>query len=184
MSDAAGPRYSGVAMTLHWLIAIGVIVQWRIHESAEHASREAGRAIMANHFSLGVTLLVLVLLRLAWRLVVPNPPIASHPATWERALAKIVHTLFYVLLIALPLAGWLAMSKLESTVSVWGLFTMPMLPVAPDPEGGKAIFELHGVVGQALLILMVIHILGTLKHTLIDRDGNLFRMLPFGTPKA
>jgi cytochrome b561 len=184
MNEPTGPRYSGVAMALHWLIAIGVIVQWRIHESAEHAGREAGRAIMANHYSLGVTLLVLVLLRLAWRLVVPNPPIAAHPPTWERLLAKIVHTLFYVLLIALPLAGWLAISKLESPVSVWGLFTMPLLPVAPDHDGAEAIFELHETVGKALLILIVVHVLGTLKHTLIDRDGNLFRMLPFGTPKA
>ena len=180
-----GRRYSRVAMLLHWLIAIAVIAQWRIAEGAEHAAtEEAGRAIMANHFSLGVTTLVLVLLRLIWRFVSPNPPLAAHLAGWERFLSKATHSLFYVLLIALPLAGWLALSKYGSPVPVWGLFALPPLPVAPDPEGAKGIFGVHAAVGTVLLGLTVLHILGTLKHTLIDRDGNLFRMLPFGTPKA
>lgn len=185
MNGSSGHRYSGVAMVLHWLLAIGVIAQWRIAESAEHAaSREAAGEIMSKHFSLGVTLLILVLLRLAWRLVSPNPPLAAHLATWERWLAKITHTLFYVLLIAMPLAGWLAMSRYGEQVDVWGIFTMPRLPVAEDAENAKAIFEVHATSGLVLLIVTAIHILGTLKHTLIDRDGNLFRMLPFGTPKA
>ncbi len=178
-------RYSGVAMLLHWLIAIAVVAQWRIAESAEHAASEAaGRAIMANHFSLGVTTLLLVLARLGWRFVRPNPPLAAHLAGWERALSRITHTLFYILLIALPLAGWVALSKFGSPVPVWNLFALPPLPVAPDPAGGKAIFGLHATVGTVLLGLTVLHVLGTLKHTLIDRDGNLLRMLPFGTPRA
>jgi cytochrome b561 len=172
-------------MVLHWLIAIAVIAQWRIAESAEHAASEAaGREIMANHFSLGVVTLLLVLLRLGWRVIKPNPPLAAHLATWERLLSKTTHTLFYILLIVMPLAGWLAMSKYGSPVSVWGLFSLPALPVAPDPEGAKAIFGTHALAGTVLLGLVVLHILGTLKHTLIDRDGNLFRMLPFGNPKA
>ncbi len=185
MEKASGNRYSGVAMLLHWLLAIGVIVQWRIAEAGEHAAtEEAGREIMTNHFSLGVTLLLLTLARLAWRLVRPNPPLASHLSTWERWLAKITHTLFYVLLIAMPLAGWIAMSKYDSGVEVFGLFSLPPLPLATDPEGAKAIFGLHATAGMTLLVITAIHVLGTLKHTLIDKDGNLFRMLPFGTPKA
>lgn len=183
--DPARRRYSGVAMLLHWLIAIGVIAQWRIAEAAEHtASEEAGREIMSNHFSLGVVLLVLALLRLAWRFVRPNPPLAAHLAGWERWLAKITHTLFYVLLIAMPLVGWLAMSKYGRQVDVFGIFSMPVLPVASDPEGAKALFGFHATAGITLLVVTAVHILGTLKHTLVDKDGNLFRMLPFGTPKA
>lgn len=185
MNDTRGRRYPAAAMILHWLLAAGVIAQWRIAEAGEHAAtKEAGRAIMTYHFSLGVTLLVLVLLRLAVRLVQPNPLLASHLAGWERMLAKTSHTLFYVLLIAMPLAGWIAMSKYGAPVDVWGLFTMPVLPLATDPEGAKAIFSLHAVAGTVLLALTALHIVGTLKHTLFDRDGNLFRMLPFGTPKA
>jgi cytochrome b561 len=177
-------RYSAVTMLLHWAIAIGVIVQWRIAETAEHAPEEEAGAIMANHFSLGVTILVLVLLRLAWRLVHRPPPLAAHLQPWERMLAKTTHTLFYVLLIVMPLAGWVAMSSFARGVPVWGLFDLPPLPVPENVERGMAIFELHGVAGMVLLGLVVIHVLGTLKHTLIDKDGNLFRILPFGTPRA
>ena len=56
--------------------------------------------------------------------------------------------------------------------------------IASQPASGMAIFEIHATAGMVLLGLVVIHVLGTLKHTLIDKDGNLFRMLPFGTPKA
>lgn len=185
MEREQGRRYSGVAMLLHWFIAIAVIAQWRIAEAAEHAaSEQAGRAIMANHFALGVITLLLVLLRLGWRFVRPNPPLAAHLAGWERALSKTAHTLFYALLIVMPLAGWFALSKYGAPVPVWGLFSLPPLPVAPDPDGARAIFGVHATAGKILLGLTVLHILGTLKHTLIDRDGNLFRMLPFGTPKA
>jgi cytochrome b561 len=83
-----------------------------------------------------------------------------------------------------PLAGWVAMSSFARGVPVWGLFELPPLPISENVDRGRAIFELHGVAGMVLLGLVVIHVLGTLKHTLIDKDGNLFRMLPFGTPKA
>ena len=177
-------RYSGITMVLHWAIAALVIVNWRIAETAEHAPEERAQAIMTNHFSVGVTILVLILLRLAWRLVHRPPPLAAHLQPWERLLAKTTHTLFYVLLIVMPLAGWVAMSSFGRGVSVWGLFELPPLPVSENMDRGMAIFEIHATAGMVLLILVAIHVLGTLKHTLIDKDGNLFRMLPFGTPKA
>ena len=177
-------RYSGLAMLLHWAIAALVIVNWRIAESAEHAPEAAAREIMSNHFSVGVTILVLILLRLAWRIVHRPPPLAAHLAGWERALAKITHTVFYILLIVMPLAGWVAMSSMGYGVSVWGLFELPPLPVPQSQERAEMIFDTHATAGTILLGLIVIHVLGTLKHTLIDKDGNLFRMLPFGMPKA
>lgn len=180
-----GVRYPAAAMALHWLIAIGVIAQWRIAVAGENAAtEEAGRAIMSNHFSLGVVLLALALARLAVKMFRPNPPLAAHLPAWERWLARITHTLFYILLIGMPLAGWFAMSKYGSGVEVFGLFSLPALPVAADPEGAGDIFGFHAAAGITLLVLTGIHILGTLKHTLIDKDGNLFRMLPFGTPRA
>jgi len=181
MTDTGAKRYSGVAMLLHWLIFVGVIANWRIAEAGEHAAtREAKSEIMANHFSIGVFILILILIRFAWRFVSPPPPLASHLASWEVWLAKITHTLFYVLLIVMPLAGWYAMSKYGAPVSVFGIFSLPPLPVEADPEGAKAIFGQHKTAGKALLILVAIHVLGALKHTFLDKDGNLYRMLPFG----
>ncbi|HSG34020.1 MAG TPA: cytochrome b [Sphingomonadaceae bacterium] len=177
-------RYSGVAMLLHWAIAIAVIVNWRIAEYGEHLPDAQRVEVMSNHMAVGVMILVLVLLRLGWRIYSPPPPLSAHIGGWERILARTVHTLFYVLLIVMPLAGWVAMSSFGFGVNVWGLFELPALPVSQSPDRGEAIFEAHAVAGTILLALVAIHILGALKHTLIDKDGNLFRMLPFGTPKA
>ncbi len=82
------------------------------------------------------------------------------------------------------MGGWLATSYYGQAVDVFGLFTLPALPVGENPDIGEAIFELHGTGGKAMLILIGLHILGALKHMVFDRDGNLWRMLPFGTPKA
>ena len=181
MSDR---RYSMGAIVLHWLIAIAVIVNWRIAEAAEHAPEAEAGAIMSNHFALGITILVLTVLRLAWRLVKKPPPLASHLAPWEKALARVTHTAFYVLLIGLPLGGWFAMSSFGRGVPIWGLFDLPALPVPNDPATGEAVFEAHAAGGTIMLVLIALHILGSLKHMFVDKDGNLWRMLPFGTPKA
>ena len=183
--DQGRPNRNALAVTLLVLgVAALVIVNWRLAEGAEHASEAEAREIMGTHFSIGVTILVLILLRLAWRIVHRPPPLAAHLAGWERALAKTTHTLFYILLIVMPLAGWVAMSSMGYGVSVWGLFELPPLPVSQSQERAEMIFDTHATAGMVLLGLVVIHVFGTLKHTLIDKDGNLFRMLPFGTPKA
>lgn len=181
----ASKRYSGVAMTLHWLIAVAVIVNWRLAEAAEHAAtREEGGAIMANHFALGMTILVLSVLRVGWRLIHRPPPLADSLAAWEKMLARVTHGLFYVLLIGLPLGGWFAKSSYGQGVDIWGLFEWPALPVPVNPDLGEQVFEAHGAGGTVLLALIALHVIGAVKHMVIDKDGNLWRMLPFGTPKA
>lgn len=174
-------KYSGFAMTLHWLVGIAVIVTWRIAEAAEHApNREARGEIMGNHFALGVVIFTLVATRFIWRQMNPPPaPLASH-AGWERKLAKANHLAMYTLLLVMPLAGWFAMSLYGSPISVWGVIAVPALPVAANEALGKEIFELHAIAGTTLLVLIAVHVLATLKHTLIDKDRTIFRMLPFG----
>jgi cytochrome b561 len=179
-----GPKYSPLAMTLHWLIAILVIVNWRIAETAEHAPETARQAIMGNHFAVGVVLLILAIARIVVRFTSPPPPLASTIKPWESVLAKLVHALLGLLVLLLPIGGWLAMSFYGQPINVFGLFALPPLPVTPDKDMAGAIFEAHGTVGGILVILMFVHIAATLKHTLIDRDGNLFRMLPFGKSRA
>ena len=181
MIKTADARYSKVAMLFHWVIAVAVIVNWRFAEAAEHAAtKEAAGAIMSNHKALGISILLLTVLRLLWRLGHKPPPFPNTMAGWERALARTVHTIFYVMLIGLPVGGWLASSYFGAGVDVWGIFALPPLPVGASPETGKAIIELHGTGGEALLILIGLHILGGLKHTFFDKSGGIFRMLPFG----
>jgi cytochrome b561 len=185
MTLDAKPRYSGVAMAFHWLIAVLVIVSWQATVAAEATSDRAAReTIMGNHFAFGVVIFTLVALRLIWRQVSPPPKQNPAHAGRERTAARVIHFAFYALLLGMPIAGWVALSSFGAPISVFGLFELPALPVGIDKARGEAIFEVHGAAGITLLVLIALHALAALKHTLIDRDGNLFRMLPFGTPKG
>ena len=96
------------------------------------------------------------------------------------AITIAIEALFYVLLIGLPLGAWYASSLAGQPVDVFGLFTIPALPVGVNRDLAHDIFEVHETGGMILIYLVGLHILGALKHTLIDRDGEIFRMLPFG----
>lgn len=177
-------RYSAIAMLLHWAIAIAVIVNWRLAEAFENAEGADKLYWINQHKALGITILILSLARLGWRFFKKPPPLAASLAGWERMLAKTVHVIFYVLLIGLPIGGWLASSYSGYPITIFGLLDWPLMPVGKNEALGHQIAELHATGGTIMLALIVVHILGMLKHTLIDRDGNLFRMLPFGTSKA
>ena len=173
-------RYSIGAMIFHWLIAILVIVNWRIAESAEHLEGAEKGAVFANHKALGILILALTLGRIAWRFTHPLPRLPDNYAAWERVLARTTHVLFYVLLIGLPIGGWLANSLTGRTIDFFGMFTIPALPVGENKDLGGAIFDAHKTAGTIMIYLIGLHILGALKHTFIDKDLGLFRMLPFG----
>ncbi|MFB0613313.1 cytochrome b [Aurantiacibacter poecillastricola] len=178
MSQARG--YSAVAMIFHWTIAVLVILNWRLAENAEHASREQAMAIFADHKAIGITILVLTLGRLAWRLTHKWPPLPSNYAGWEKMLARTTHVIFYILLVGLPLGGWLANSFNGREVEYFGLFTIPALPVGENEGLADSIYDVHSLGGQIIIYLVALHILGALKHTFIDKDGGIARMLPFG----
>ena len=184
MQAEQGRRYSGVAMLLHWVIAALVIMNWQIAERAEDFDGPLRGEIMNYHKAWGITILALTLIRLAWRLAHPVVVRTPNLKAWERWLAKTVHITFYVLLIGLPLGGWLANSYGGRVVDYFGLFTIPALPVGTDKDLAGEIFDVHETGAKFMLLLIVLHVAGALKHTIIDRDGTLWRMLPFGTPKA
>ena len=174
-------RYSVGAMIFHWAIAVAVIVNWRLAENAHHAQSGAeSAAIFANHKALGILILVLTAGRLLWRWTHPVPPLPSDLAQWEKTLARAVHVIFYVLLIALPLGGWIANSLAGREIDMFGLFTIPPLPVGDNPDAAKSIFSIHATGGSIFIYLIALHILGALKHTFFDKNGGIFRMLPFG----
>lgn len=185
MNLSQSTKYSGLAMTLHWLVAIAVIVTWRIAEAAEHApDREARSEIMGNHFALGVVIFALVATRFIWRQMNPPPLQLPSHAGWEKVLAKTTHLAMYTLLLVMPLAGWFAMSLYGSPISVWGVVEVPALPVGENPDLAGQIFDIHAIAGTTLLVLIAVHVLAALKHTFIDKDGTIYRMLPFGTVKG
>lgn len=184
MINSTQKRYNGVAMIIHWLTAFAVIALWRIAESAEeaeHANMEAEHiALIVQHKALGITVLALTLLRIFWKLGHPAPALPSTMAKWEVAVFKVLHFAFYVLLLGLPLAGWAASSFADYPISMWGAFEVPLFPVEVNKELARAIMSLHKTGGEAIIILMFIHILAALKHTFVTKTGGIWKMLPFG----
>ena len=106
MTDTTARRYSAGAMIFHWLIAILVIANWQIVERAHDFEGAMRGTVMGYHKAVGITILVLTVGRLLWRSTHKVPPLPSDLAGWEKTLARTVHVIFYVLLIALPLTGF------------------------------------------------------------------------------
>lgn len=180
MNETAARRYSTGAMIFHWLIAILVIMNWRIAEAAEHLQGAEKAAVFGYHKAWGMLILALTVGRLLWRWTHPVPPLPSDLRAWERTLARGVHIIFYILLIGLPIGGWLASSYGGRPIDFFGMFVIPALPVGENRELSKSIFEAHHTGGELFLYLIALHVLGALKHTFFDKNGGIFRMLPFG----
>lgn len=135
---------------------------------------------MFFHFGIGLTVLALTVLALVWKLAHPRPPHDPGLAAWERALSRIVHTAFWILLIALPLTGWLYLSADDevSAVPFFGLFDVSLLPVPPIDDVDDAAEDIHKTLGKGMAVLAFLHIAAALKHHFVDRDGTLAAMLP------
>lgn len=173
-------RYSKGAMIFHWLIAIAVIVNWRLAEAGEHAADADKAFFWGYHKTVGITILLLTLGRVAWRLTHKVPAMSDLIPRWQQILARTTHVIFYLMLIGLPLGGWLTISYFGSSIDFWGLFTIPGLPVGQNVDTGKTIGGLHGTGAEIMLYLIALHIVGALKHTFVDKVNGIGRMLPFG----
>ncbi|MDR3513183.1 MAG: cytochrome b/b6 domain-containing protein [Caulobacteraceae bacterium] len=182
-------RYSTSAILLHWLIAVLLIGNIGLAWYFNTLHGPAAAAPVALHRSIGITVLLLSLARLALRLAVRPPPLPAGLAAWERWASKAVHVLFYVVMIGLPLTGWAMVSVgphlVQTPMTLFNLIpwpaiapltTVPAAQVHPTHE----LFEAaHGLMGKLAYVLIVLHVLAALKHQLIDRDTVVGRMAPF-----
>ena len=171
-------RYSGVAIAFHWTIALLVIVNLIV--GVGHDAVPALRAWMPGHKAIGITVLALTVLRVAWRLLHRPPPLPAFTPAWERGVAHATHWALYALLLLMPLSGWAMVSGPEGRrpLSWFGIADLPYLPVGST--GASAGHEVHEILGWTMLALVVLHIAAALRHHLILRDSILLRMLPRG----
>ena len=174
----ASPRYTKVAIWLHWAIGLAVIVNIGLAMLTEGMSRDAHRAAMDVHKALGITILGLTIARLLWRIGHRAPPLPDGIAVWEAWGSRVVHFLFYALLLFLPLSGWIWMSAAGRPIDFFGLASIPTI-VAPDKSLADVMHERHELLGLTMLALVTIHVLAVLKHQLWDRSRPLSRMNPF-----
>jgi cytochrome b561 len=182
-------RYGAVAMTLHWLLAAAILFMLGL--GLTMTSLDETDPLMFPlfqlHKSIGLTILVLSLARLLWRLFHPAPPLPAHMPRWERTTARGVHAMIYALTITIPLMGWATVSAAVLAVpTVWfGLFEWPHLWLLAElPRAEKRLIEdplatAHGVLALSLLLLVGLHVAAALKHHYRDRDDVLKRILPW-----
>ncbi len=177
---AATNRYTSTAQALHWVVAalmfIAIALAWvMVNMAPTMPSREA---VYTLHKSFGMTILALTAIRLAWRSAHPAPDLPPRMARWERWMAFASHWLLYLVLIGMPVSGYILSATTPGKyISYFGLFTFPNLPQVPAVA--DAARWAHYVVGQWLVYgLIVLHLAATAWHTAIRRDGVLDRMLP------
>ncbi|GAA4780532.1 cytochrome b [Stakelama sediminis] len=176
MTITAAQRYSRGAIFFHWTIALLVIVN--IILGLFHESLLKGLGVMPVHFAIGMTVLILSIGRWIWRLAHPAPPLPLGMAGWEKVASKLTHWAFYLLIVLMPLSGWMMMSggRHPRAVSWFGLFNFPILPVDKVLAGGA--HEFHEIFGYAMAALVIVHIAAALRHHFILRDSVLMRMMP------
>lgn len=190
MPHVSQTRYSGVAMTLHWLIAAAIVTNVGIAWYANTLHGLAKMPSMQIHKSLGITILLLTAARLAWRLFKKPPEMRADLKPWERWLAHAVHALFYLTMVALPLTGWAMVSATPLIhvypINMFGLFHWPEiaslanLPHDQMHAAHETFESAHGLLAKLIVyVLIPLHILGALKHQFLDRDHELGRMIPF-----
>jgi len=176
-------RYGAVSILLHWLIALLIVIQiglgWYFNNFVPDHSPQQD-SLVTLHVSIGLTILLLVLVRIAVRLTHPAPPLPPMPV-WELVLARATHGLFYVLMLALPLTGWAIVSTRPGMVHIWGL-PWPKLPglggIAASRPLRHTLQDVHtDYLVWITLANLALHVMGALWHQFAP-PRVLQRMLP------
>ena len=165
-------------MSLHWIVALLILAQFVIGNVAEEMRLSPAKLdAFVWHKSIGVTVLVLVILRLAWRLFNPPPsPPPGNPA-WETKLAAVGHWILYVLMFAVPVSGWWISDA--SRVPFEAFFTLPMPDfIEVNRSMQETASEVHEALTKALLLVVIVHVAAALRHHFGLRDDVMRRMLP------
>ncbi|TAJ72276.1 MAG: cytochrome B [Phenylobacterium sp.] len=183
------PRYAAVAIALHWTIAALIVAQVVLAGRMEARTPEAF-AVFQLHKSVGITILLLSLARLAWRLIY-RPPEPTNLAPWERRLSAAVHWGFYAVMILMPLSGWVMVStsRIAFPTVLFGAIPWPHLPGLPElAPAAKAAWNetaenAHQLTIKGAYVLFGLHVAGALKHQWLDGDSPvLARMAPGARP--
>lgn len=186
-------RYTTPAITLHWVIAVGIAVNIVLALSWELYPEALIRPAIDLHKSIGITVLGLAIMRLLWRLTHRPPALPTGFAKWEVQLSHVTHFLLYVIIFAMPITGWMHDSAWKNgtgePIMLFGLIPFPRMgPIMNlDPVTKERMHDLfggfHEAVGIAIYILVGLHILGALKHQFIDKKRELQRMWYTGEPE-
>lgn len=171
-------HYTATAKVLHWFMALlilGLLVLGFVMTEMPLSPQKL--QVYSWHKWAGVTVFMLLLVRVTWRLSHRPPPLPWQMGKLQQMAAHLGHVVLYVLMLALPISGWL-MSSAKGFQTVWfGVLPIPDL-LAKDKALGESLEELHESLAWVLVLMLVFHVLASLKHHFLDKDDILTRMLP------
>ena len=173
-----GQSYTGTAKTLHWLILTLLIIQFIVAWTMPHIGRNTPvTTLISLHFTVGVVILAVAVVRLAWRATHAEPKPLDGVPPWQTASAHVVHWLLYLLLFVVPLLGWINASWRGMPVVMFGL-ELPKL-IATRAASWQWTGDVHGLLANYVMLALVgLHVAAALYHRFIRRYGVLQRMLP------
>lgn len=171
-------RYGSLLIGLHWLMLLLIAAVYAAIELRELYPRGSAirEGLKTLHYTLGLTIFLLVWLRLYARRRSPSPAIVPPPPRWQLSIAHLTELAMYLLMIAMPLLGWLLLSAEGDPISLFGL-PLPRLIGANEQLAGQ-LKEVHEAIGTVGYVLIGVHALAALVHHYIQRDSTLRRMLP------
>jgi cytochrome b561 len=174
-----GDRYGAVAKAFHWLTLLMLIGSFTIaYSMVDMRISPRKLELYSWHKWVGVTIFLIVILRLAWRLRNPAPPLPPSTSPLQRRLAALSHGLLYTILIVMPLTGWVMSSARNLPLVYLGLIEIPS-PFGVNEALGNVLRAVHFYLSWALLFFVGVHVLAALQHHFILRDDILRRMLPW-----
>ena len=176
-------KYSRISRFLHWLVAGLIVSQYvlaELAEQAEHNDKVVQQlGLLANHKSIGMTILMLALIRLCWRLIHKPPALPNSMPAWQMRASSISHWIMYGLIFAIPVSGWLMSSAAAYSVSWFNLFVFPDL-VSSSDHLEHLFHDVHEILVKSLFVIVVVHIAAALKHHFVDKDAVMARMASKG----
>ena len=168
---------------MHWLIALAIVTNFALGLTMADMSLSPQKLkFFSWHKWVGVTIFLLVCLRLLWRLGHAAPALPDGMPAWQKTLAHLSHVLLYVFMFVIPLSGWLYSSAAGKTVVYLGVVPLPDLLQA-DKDLAAILKEVHEYLNFILAGFVALHVAAAWKHHLVDRDDVMARMLPFLSKK-
>lgn len=169
--------YTRTAKALHWLIALLIIGMLCLGLYMDALPFNALKfQLIQTHKSIGITILLLVVVRLLWRFTNPAPMLPAHMPLWQKATAHITHLALYVLMFAMPISGYVMSDAAGYHPSWFGVSVPIVSPI--NPALSKILAEFHQYAAYTLIALLLAHVGAALYHHVIVKDNTLRRMLP------
>lgn len=171
-------RYATLSILLHWIMFLLLVAVYSCIELREIYPKgsEPRESLKTWHFMLGLTVFILVWIRLMARWLNPTPEIRPAIPGWQHLLSKVMHMTLYLLMIGMPIAGWLILSGEGKVIPFWGL-NLPTL-IAENKALAETIEDVHRTAGTVGYYLIGLHMFAGLFHHYVQRDNTLLRMLP------